>query len=155
MAKLEELLGALSGARPGGWVYPRRPVVSRLAPPNPLPQEADAYPMIRIIPGRGSQLEGAGIAATRRLYRYGFHVDIHGVVAPDEDAIADTWRYRLREDIAQVLHEHCTLGGVAETLEFGGGRDRREDVDEGQIAPKAWFVLPFTVWLRQEYATAA
>jgi hypothetical protein len=158
MVALAELLGALSGIRPGGWIYPSLPTVSRLAPPHQLPTEESAYPLIRVIAGRHSQLQPTGNGRAARAYLDRFHVDIWGITAPSHDGIsetiADTWRNRLREDIVETLHLNPSLGGVAKLIDFAGGNDRREEVDHGgELGEKVFFVLPVTVVLQNDYAT--
>jgi hypothetical protein len=151
---LVDRFAGMTGLRPGGWLYPSGPNVSRLEPQSPLPPEesnAAAYPMVRVVPGRHAELEPVGLGAQSRVYRDAFAVDTHLITAPANGDLAQTWALRLREDCLETLHADLSLGGLADDITFGGRADRREDVE--YIAPKAWLVLPFTVWLRSPYAT--
>jgi hypothetical protein len=138
-------------------VYPNLPRVERLPPTHEVPADNSAYPILRIFPGDGSNLDaishGVGLAA----YYDNFHVNIFGMVAPSTDGVndtpADTWRHRLRQDVVEMLHQHFTLGGVAETILFAGPK-LLEDVDLGRVAPKAYFVLPINVLLKESYSLA-
>jgi hypothetical protein len=151
---LVDVFAGMTGVRPGGWSYPFGPNVSRLEPPSPLPPEesnAAAYPMVRVVPARHSELEQTGQGAKGVVYKDAFQVDAHVITAPALGELAWTWALRLREDCVETLHLNKSLAGVAEDVTFGGGRERREDLE--YIAPKAWLILPFTVWLRSPYAT--
>lgn len=151
---LVALFADMTGVRPGGWSYPFGPNVSRLEPQSPLPPEESnpaAYPMVRVVPARHAELVQAGQAAAGVVYEDHFTVDAHIITAAALGELAQTWAFRLREDCVETLHRNKSLGGLSDDITFGGRADRREDLE--YIAPKAWLVLPFTVWLRSPYAT--
>jgi hypothetical protein len=159
LARVADLLSDLSGVRPGGWSYERTPGVSRVLPPLGYQMPADQLPRLFVTAGKGSKLsdepgKAGGVRGGSRLYVYALHVDVHGVVtgAPygTTGIAADTWLQRLREDVVVTLHGHPTLDGLAKMIDF---TDRPEDVDQVDLAPHAWFLVPCTVWLEQAYAT--
>ena len=153
MAAVAGLHSDLSGLRPGGWEYPRTPGVERTLPPPGSQMPSELLPRLFVVPGSGARLEPAGVGATSRAYAHAMHVDIHGVVEADEDTLADTWRWRLRQDVLATLHGHLSLSGTARVIDFN---ERAEAVDQGELLPKVWFVQPITVGLYpQTYETAA
>lgn len=154
MAALADILSTLSGVRPGGWVYPRTPSVDRIVPPFGSQMSSDTLPRLYVCPGRGGQLKGenkGGIGIAHRTYQHALHVDIHGIAEATTGVLADTWRWRLRDDVLDALHLNLTVMGLAQGMDFD---ERPEEVDAGEIAPKVWFLQPVTVWLLNQYATA-
>lgn len=159
MAAIADRVSDLSGVRTtptaGGWVYSAVPTVGRVVPP-PEEYRSVPTPALYVAPGRGSQLEPA---SGRRIgYWHRLRVNIHGLIEETRDpatqaitTLADTWRWRLREDVLAVLHEDLSLGGLAKTLDF---TDRAEDVDLGDLMPRAWFVQPVTVVAVTQFASA-
>lgn len=156
MAAIADLLSNLSGGRSGGWVYRRTPTVLRSFPIPGQQIDPASLPLLYVLPGRESRLEAAGGNRDRRAYQHDLNVDIHGVVLGDATTLTDTWRWRLREDVLEQLHLHLSLGGLARGIDFDApGAARLETVDAGEIAPMGWFMQPITVWLLDEYDTAA
>lgn len=151
MAAIATLLSDLSGLRPGGWTYPRTPSVTReLAPPG-YQMRSEDLPRITIIPGTKSRLVQQ--AGRLGIYQHEFHIDIYGFVEGDSEVIADTWRWRLRQDILETLHQHLSLDGLlVRPLDFS---ERPQEVDSGDLVPKGYFMQPITVRLLDTYQTAA
>jgi hypothetical protein len=152
MSALAFILGNLDGVRPGGWVYPRTPTVDRILPPINAQMSSATLPRLFIVPARASTLRPAGSSG---VYNHHLEVDIMGVVeATDLDTtLADTWRWRLRQDVLEQLHLHITLDGNAHRIEF---HTRPEQVDAGETGSKVWFLQPLTVLLfAQKYELAA
>jgi hypothetical protein len=146
LAEMASVLGNLAA-----WPYPQTPAVLRFLPPQGQQMQSTDLPRVYLVPGRGSNLDGAGVTRGSRLYEHVLHVDVHGVIEGDETILADTWRWRLRKDVLDTLHRHLSLGGLARAMTF---TDRPEDVDPGEIAPKAWFTQPVTIRLVDEYTVA-
>lgn len=158
MAAVADRLSNLSGVRmtptAGGWQYAQVPTVDRSVPPADELRNRPV-PALYVVPGRGSQLERA--SGRPMPYWYRLRVNIHGLVQETRDSdtqeiltLADTWRWRLREDVLAVLHEDPTLGGLVKMLEFS---DRAEDVDLGELMPRVWFVQPMTVLALSQLAS--
>lgn len=158
MAAVADRLSNLSGVRTtptaNGWQYAQVPTVGRSVPP---PEEFRnvAVPALYVVPGRGSQLERASGRPTPYWHR--LRVNIHGLIEETRDpdtqeiiTLADTWRWRLREDVLAVLHEDPTLGGLVKMLDFS---DRAEDVDLGELMPRVWFVQPVTALALSQLAS--
>lgn len=153
MLALADILSGLSGLRPGGWEYTRTPGVDRVLPPPSTQMPSDLLPRLFVVPGTGSRLEASGTGRDSRAYAHALHVDLHGVVEADADTLADTWRWRLRDDVLRTLHQNVSLNGTARGIDFN---ERAEATDAGELAPKLWFVQPITVWMHPvAYETAA
>jgi hypothetical protein len=142
---------------PGDWDYINTPLVRR-APLPPLGQQMkpDECPVLYVVPGQGSHLVPVAVRGTvlpRGAYTYNFNVDLHGFVhrEPSDDVLADTERWRFRSHVADVVHANRYLGGLSrEGIRFG---DRPEAVDDGTLAPNAWFALPITIPLSLAFST--
>lgn len=139
---------------PAGWDYLNTPTVHR-APLPPLGQQMkpDECPRVYVVPGQASQFQGAGVTGQRIAYTYAFNVDLHGFVhrEPSSDVLADTERWRFRSHVADVVMANRYLGGLSrDGIRFG---DRPEAVDQGELAPNAWFAFPITIPLSQAFST--
>jgi hypothetical protein len=153
LAAIRELLGDLSGERPGGWEYVQTPsVVGWPLPPAGQQMKSVDLPRIYVLAASGSQLEGAGQGRGSIAYRKGFLVDIHGLIEGDGTADADTWRWRLQDDVIGTLHANWTLFKAAmDGLDF---TQRPQGVDQGEFSNVALFIQPITVRLRPWAPTA-
>ena len=153
LAAIRELLSDLSGERPGGWTYVQTPsVVGWPLPPAGQQMKPEELPRIYVLAASGSLLEGAGQRGAALAYRKGFLVDIHGLIRGDGTANADTWRWRLLDDVIGTLHANWTLFNAAmDGLDF---TQRPQGVDQGEFTSDALFILPITVRLRPWAPTA-
>ena len=155
-ALAEALETGLAGTPPGAWAYVRPPDVRRAPIPPPGTQfPKDECPLVYVVPGKGSQLtQGHLDFATKILHcRYDFNVDIYGLVFREktDEVLADTERLNLRRHVALVVAQNRHLGSLSPDGIVLGGRP--EDVDLGEIAPAAMFMLPVTIPLKQQFAT--
>lgn len=165
MAAIVDVLSGLSGVRPGGWEYVRTPSVKRGLLPPGTQMRSDDLPRIYVVPGRATRLKRVGAAT--HTYQVSLNVDIHGMIESDPTDLsvsAETWRWRLREDMLQTLHQNffqtLSLNLPLLNVSVGSAQDvilgeRPEDVDSGELFPKVWWMVPITVWFLQSYATAA
>jgi hypothetical protein len=138
------------------WDYAHTPNVRR-APLPPLGQQmkADDCPVVYVVPGQDSGFQAGAYDGKRQRmsHRYDLHVDLHGCVFREStgEVLADTERWRFRSHIADLVMRNRHLGGIStDGIRFG---DRRERVDEGAVAPNAWFLLPITIPLSLAFAT--
>jgi hypothetical protein len=156
VALRDVLAAGLAEPPTGDWDYVHAPTVRRgPLPPVGQQMKADECPVLYVVAGQGSQLNPIAVDGKREriAYRYDLHVDLHGCVfrEPTDPILADTDRWRFRSHVADVLHAHRHLGGISrDGIRFG---DRPEAVDNGEIAPNAWFVLPITIPLAQSFST--
>jgi hypothetical protein len=147
LAALREILSDLSGERPGGWTYPQTPsVVGWPLPPPGQQMNRDELPRLYVVAASGSTLEGAGIKGAALAYRKAFLVDIYGVIRGDDTATADTWRWRLLDDVLMTLHQNWTLFKTA--MDGIDITQRPQGLDTGEFSTDALFIQPVTVRLR-------
>jgi hypothetical protein len=150
----EKALAAMADALSNltGWLYPRVPTVERVLPPPPETMPSEGLPRIYVVPATGSRMQDPSGTRDGRAYTHALYVNVHGVIEADAETKADTWRWRLRHDVVATLHLNLSLSGAAWGLSFD---DRPEAVDSGEVAPKAWFLQPVTILLKEQYPTAA
>jgi len=139
-AKLAEVLGAMTGARPWGGSYPNAPVVER---EYKAPGQITTHPHFGLLEGSGSSTRILNVNPPMNI-EHEFLIGIYATVIRDREAVAQTWLQRVRDDLLATVLANASLGGLCS----GIGQSISWETDEGEFGPQAQLAMTVTYKFR-------
>jgi len=124
-------LKGLTGTRPGGWRYPRDPIVTRTWTGI---EQATQFPVLIVSVGSGSRPRIVATVGGQAMVEDRLHAVIYGYVRSEGGTPASRWLLRLQTDVIDTLYAEQTLGGLARGVEF-----LEDETDDGVLEPLGAF----------------
>lgn len=130
------LVAGMTGPRPWGGSYPDDPVVAR---EYRAPAEGMQTPHIGVVAASGATARIVNISPPMNIEHL-FPVTFYGTIAQTQEAVADVWLQRLRDDLMTTVLANASLGGLCSGL----GDVISFETDEGEFGAQAQLAMTVT-----------
>jgi hypothetical protein len=148
LEQLAEVLAGMTGVRPWGGTYPSNPVVRKHYEP-PLTQEVFLW--IRVFEASGSTSRITAINAANNVV-HDFKVAIQATVVGTDEAAAQGWVQRVRDDLLTTVIASFSLGGLCSG--FGDEIEWESSESETEFGQQVTLTMTVTYRFRESKEVA-